>query len=57
MDDRIQLQTVLGLACWGAKAALLRVFSELRPHRFGEFSTISSLAIVSALDKQEKFRA
>ena len=57
MDDRIQIQTVLGLACWGAKAALLRVFSELRPHRFGAFSTVSSMEIVSALDKPEKYRA
>lgn len=45
------------MSCYGFKAFFLDVLARMRPHRFGPFSTISSLEIVSALDKPEKFRA
>lgn len=41
----------------GFKAFLLGVLARMRPHRFGPFSTISSLETVSWLDKPEKHRA
>ncbi len=39
--ERVSIQTVECLICWGARAALLEAFSRLFPHRIRNYGTFS----------------